>query len=1543
MLELLLGLALGAGALSNFPQEAGGRIDRAAIGITLDGAPAVVAAAGDRVVAYRYDGGSPAGFPFQLPAGEEIVGGPAAGDLAGDGRVAVAVVTASGKVWLVGGGAHPGFPASLGAPARAGASFVDVDGDGRPELVVGDARGRIHALGRGGAEVAGFPIQAGSAAITTTVSGAVFAGGRSLAAGCADGRVPVVGVDGRPRPGFPLVTGFVVTGAPVFADLDDDGRMDLVVASQDFHLDVVDDRGAPLPGFPFVAGYRIYQGPAVVDLDGDGHLEVVFASADGMLHVLDAAGRERRGFPVRVGARLFGGPAVGDLDRSGALAIAVATEDGTVAAVTAAGQPLPGFPAPVAGGEVTASPLAYDLAGDGSLSLFVGSAGGTLSALRATRAGGAPARVAWEGEGRDAGRAGRLGPLPPSYKELVLSPAAPTVGDALAAAWRAVWLDAGPGQLPPPPSITWLRDGVAVPALAGLRTLPAGTARRGERWCFELAPPGGGAAVRSREARIADTAPTAPGVELAPAAPALGEAVRATIVRPSVDADGDPVRYAIDWLLDGVEAGVTGETFPGDRLRRGALLSARVIASDGELAAAPVLADARVANSPPGPAAVALSPERPGRADALHARVVTPARDPDGDPVTYHHRWAVDGVPADLPLGAATFPAGLARKHQRVSLELRAFDGAAEGPPASASVELVDSPPGPPRVELRPERPRRGQAIRAILAVAAEDADGDPLSYRWSWTKNGAPLAVAGEGREVPGAEVAKGDRFEVVARAFDGEEQGPAASAGVTVADTPPEPPRIAIEPRHPVGGETLRVAILEPARDADGDPVQLGYRWTRGGAPTGIGGDTLLPTAFHKHDRVRVVVTPTDGLEAGRPVSDEVEVADAPPGAPGIAFEPPRPTVTAPLAVGIVAPAVDPDGDAVTYRYRWLRNGSPVLLDGDAASRSSAWTTASSVPVHLLARGDAWEVEVQAFDGERDGPPARLRAVIGNSPPPPPRIAFDPPRPRGLDGIALAIAQAPDPDGDHVTYRYAWTRDGQRYEPPGDPSRIPRGVPRRGERWAVEVVASDGLADAPAVRAEVTVADAAPGAPEIALCDGPVPAGPIPDVRIVTPASDPDGDPVRYEYEWSVDGRAVPSATGPRLGQPLRKHDVARVVVTPTDGALPGPSVAATCTARDTPPTAPTVALDPAAPTALTGIAVDLVARSVDGDGDPVTYRYAWTRDGTPVALDGPLVPPRTLRHGEVWRVEVTPGDGEEDGPPVLLSVTVANTPPPPPSVVVTPLAPTAGLALTCEATVPERDVDGEPIRVRSRWLRDGQPQPVADGAQLLPAGTTRRGERWRCEAWSSDGEAESAPGAAEVRIQDSPPGAPQVVIDPPVARVGDALACRIEAPSVDPDGDRVTYAFAWWRNGRPLPPGADPARVAAAIPRRGDRFRCAATPGDGTLAGPAATAEATIANSAPGPARVRLSPPSPVAGAPLRCEVVVPSRDPDGDAVRYRYRWHRNGILQPFSDETGEVAARLITAGDRWRCAAVPTDGELDGPEAVSEEARAAEGPR
>ena len=102
------------------------------------------------------------------------------------------------------------------------------------------------------------------------------------------------------------------------------------------------------------------------------------------------------------------------------------------------------------------------------------------------------------------------------------------------------------------------------------------------------------------------------------------------------------------------------------------------------------------------------------------------------------------------------------------------------------------------------------------------------------------------------------------------------------------------------------------------------------------------------------------------------------------------------------------------------------------------------------------------------------------------------------------------------------------------------------------------------------------------------------------------------------------------------------------------------------NTPPTAPTLAVQPAAPRQsgadLNCIVVD---PSIDTDGDAVAYTLEWARNGTAESGDGErfrandTIGVDRLTEGDEWTCTATPTDGFADGPAASTSVSIGPPP--------------------------------------------------------------------------------------------------------------------------------------------------------------------------------------------------------------------------------------------------------------------------------------------
>jgi hypothetical protein len=215
---------------------------------------------------------------------------------------------------------------------------------------------------------------------------------------------------------FPLNVGASGEASPAVADLDGDGRDEVILATADgairiFRWDsagvreqkLLLDAGLPLgrtgtDGRQDPAGSpreTVFREPVVVDLLGRGDMAIVATSREGKVYAFNARGERLKGFPVSVRpgmarpttatpyleSGVLSKPAVADLDGKRGLEIVVTALDGTVYAWKSDGKPLAGFPVVVEDprtgrrSKLVSSPVIGDIDGDGRRDIVFGSNG----------------------------------------------------------------------------------------------------------------------------------------------------------------------------------------------------------------------------------------------------------------------------------------------------------------------------------------------------------------------------------------------------------------------------------------------------------------------------------------------------------------------------------------------------------------------------------------------------------------------------------------------------------------------------------------------------------------------------------------------------------------------------------------------------------------------------------------------------------------------------------------------------------------------------------------------------------------------------------------------------------------------------------------------------------------------------------------------------------------------------------------------------------------------------------------------------------------
>jgi hypothetical protein len=269
------------------------------------------------------------------------------------------------------------------------------------------------------------------------------------------------------------------------------------------------------------------------------------------------------------------------------------------------------------------------------------------------------------------------------------------------------------------------------------------------------------------------------------------------------------------------------------------------------------------------------------------------------------------------------------------------------------------------------------------------------------------------------------------------------------------------------------------------------------------------------------------------------------------------------------------------------------------------------------------------------------------------------------------------------------------------------------------------------------------------------------------------------------------------------------------------------------------------------------------------------------------------------------------------------------------------------TTEDLVAKFRVDRKPSRFVVTVTRTGAAPTEYEGEALevteigggyeytltIPARQTSRDQIWTFEGRAFYG-SQSVASRKSVTIQNT---APTVTVRLEPAQPTTLEDIRAVAEVVDPDDNPIQVSYKWDINGETFfVTGSEfPWRAT----KRDDVIKVTVIARDNQYDSEPAIAQVTVANIAPGPAEIAVTPNPAAENGPVTCAILAPATDLDGDPVSYKFEWLVNdvpwtGVPTTTFHEGDTIPPNITVAGQFWTCKATPTDGTADGPTASAD---------
>ena len=464
-----------------------------------------------------------------------------------------------------------------------------------------------------------------------------------------------------------------------------------------------------------------------------------------------------------------------------------------------------------------------------------------------------------------------------------------------------------------------------------------------------------------------------------------------------------------------------------------------------------------------------------------------------------------------------------------------------------------------------------------------------------------------------------------------------------------------------------------------------------------------------------------------------------------------------------------------------------------------------------------------------------------IVNTVPTTPTVSLSPNNPDTTMDIIAQSSGSTDADGDTVSYQYDWAINGTTANVTTDT--LPSNLTVKGDQLTVTVTPNDGISNGIPSQSSTTIVNAPPVIQNHLLSHNTAVVGDT--VTCSANISDSDTiDILSTSYTWS--NGATGSTYTIQSSDTVNSTLSCTITVDDGDGGTVQSSASLTIV-NSAPQTS--VSIHPTTPSGNDPLTCVITAS--DANNHALSHNFSWTLNGQSIthtvlsSTESQVI--GNFSSQDVLTCSATTNDGFGGSASDTTSVTIVNTPP----TMTTPLiSPTIAYTNdTLVVTTVTADGDGDPLSLTHEWIVNGQ--VVQSGVQSTLDGslgnTFDKYDVVYVTTTVSDGQSTLSQSSLPITIDNSLPTAANISLIPVTPTTGDGLLCNVDVPSLDDDGDTISYTIDWTVDGSPYSGGTTTLLTNDTIPvgitQSSEIWECTLTPNDGDGDGSSSTVSTVI----------------------------------------------------------------------------------------------------